>query len=492
MIAEKLKKSILQAAIQGKLTQREPGDGTAAELLQKIAAEKDKLIKEKKIRKEKPLTAITEEEKLFDLPEGWAWCKLGEISLYITDGTHLRPNYVSKGIPFLSVKDISSGRLNFSNTKFVSRETHDELIQRCFPKKNDILITKVGTTGIPVLIDTDREFSLFVSIALIKYLDTEIFPQYFVYLLNSPLVQEQVSIHTRGVGNKNWVLKDIKNTVVILPPLAEQQRIVARVEELLFQVDSLSKDEKKLDALQSTMPERLKASLLQAAIQGKLTERLPGDGNAEDLLAEIAAEKQRLIKAKKIKKEKPLPEITEEEKPFNLPDGWEWCRLGEITYNHGQKKPNVPFTYVDISSVDNKHQKLGDLSNIIQPDKAPSRARKIIKFGDVIYATVRPYLHNMCIIDRNIIPEPIVSTGFAVFCTPMNILNRYLFYYLLAPQFDVYANSNENAKGVAYPAINDDRLSKAMISLPPLAEQQRIVQRLEELLPLCEGILSGK
>ena len=139
MIAEKLKKSILQAAIQGKLTKREPGDGTAAELLQQIAAEKAKLIKEGKIKKEKPLPEITEDEKPFDLPEGWEWCRLGTIAFYITDGTHSRPNYISDGIPFLSVKDISGGRLDFSNTKFVSKETHDELKQRCFPQKSDIL-----------------------------------------------------------------------------------------------------------------------------------------------------------------------------------------------------------------------------------------------------------------------------------------------------------------------------------------------------------------
>jgi len=317
-----------------------------------------------------------------------------------------------------------------------------------------------------------------------------IFNKYLFYFLMAN--QRNFILQGAGGAQPNISREKIINTIIPIPALAEQHRIVTCVEKLLSQIDSLSKDEQKLYALQSTMPERLKASLLQAAIQGKLTERLPGDGNAEDLLTEIAAEKQRLIKEKKIKKEKPLPEIREEEKPFDLPEGWAWCRLGEITYNHGQKKPNIPFTYVDISSIDNKHQKLGNLSNIIQPDKAPSRARKIIRSGDVIYATVRPYLHNMCIIDRDIMPEPIVSTGFAVLCTPMKVLNQYLFYYLLSPQFDFYANSNENAKGVAYPAINDERLSKAIISLPPLAEQQRIVRRLEELLPLCEGILQNK
>lgn len=498
MIAEKMKKSILQAAIQGKLTQRESGDGTAAELLQQIAAEKAKLIKEGKIKKEKPLPEISEAEKPFDLPEGWEWCRLGDISTFHNgDRSSNYPkkvDLVSSGIPFFGASDM--GIRTFKNSvdlRYITQKKFNELRSGKLIDRDVVILLRGSVGKACIFISNDQYKTGFINaqMLIVRFI-MKTFVEFFMIYLETTIFQIKIKESTTGTAIAQIPAEVVRSFLFPVPPIEEQQRIVACVEEMVSQVESLSKDEKKLDALQSTMPERLKASLLQAAIQGKLTERLPGDGNAEDLLAEIAAEKQRLIKAKKIKKEKPLPEITEEEKPFNLPDGWEWCRLGEITYNHGQKKPNVPFTYVDISSVDNKHQKLGDLSNIIQPDKAPSRARKIIKFGDVIYATVRPYLHNMCIIDRNIIPEPIVSTGFAVFCTPMNILNRYLFYYLLAPQFDVYANSNENAKGVAYPAINDDRLSKAMISLPPLAEQQRIVQRLEELLPLCEGILSGK
>jgi type I restriction enzyme S subunit len=229
--------------------------------------------------------------------------------------------------------------------------------------------------------------------------------------------------------------------------------------------------------------EQLRKSILQAAIQGKLTEQLPEDGDARDLLKEIQKEKARLIKEGKIKKEKPLPEITEDEIPFEIPDNWCWVRLGSITYNHGQKKPDSEFTYIDISSIDNTANTLCDLNNILKPEEAPSRARKIVHKGDVIYATVRPYLHNVCMIDKEITPEPIVSTGFAVVCTPMPILNNYLFKCFLSPMFDKYANDNDNSKGVAYPAINDDKFSKALIPLPPQKEQQRIVDRLEQILP---------
>ncbi len=230
----------------------------------------------------------------------------------------------------------------------------------------------------------------------------------------------------------------------------------------------------------------LKNALLQEAVQGKLVPQIESEGNAKELLEEIRKEKAKLIKEGRIKKEKPLPEITEDEIPFDIPENWCWCRLGEIVYNNGQKTPDIEFSYIDIGSIDNEHQKLNEKENFIQPDKAPSRARKIVKFGDVIYSTVRPYLHNMCIIDKEFTKEPIASTGFAVMTSFPGLLNKYLFYYLLSPTFDNYANDTDNAKGVAYPAINDDKLYKGIVPLPPLGEQKRIVAAIEKFMPLIE------
>jgi len=234
-----LKKSILQSAVQGKLVEQDSGDEPASVLLERIRAEKERLVKEGKVKKSKPLPPIKEDEVPFDLPCGWVWCRLGEVLLKLTDGAHHTPQYTISGIPFLSVKDMSNGEISFDNTRYISKEAHDDLYKRCNPERGDILLTKVGTTGVPVLVEVDREFSLFVSVALLKFNRDFICDKFLVNLLKSPLVQEQCNENTRGVGNKNWVMRDIANTIITLPPLREQERIVARVEELLGVIERM-------------------------------------------------------------------------------------------------------------------------------------------------------------------------------------------------------------------------------------------------------------
>jgi len=234
-----LRQSILELAVRGKLTRREAGDESAKELLKAIQEEKEKLVEEKKIRKEPPSMPIKEDDKPHDLPKGWEWARMSDLCYQITDGTHHTPKYLYDGIPFLSVKDVSSGYLDFSNTKFISQEEHEQLIARCKPEFGDVLLTKVGTTGIAVVVDTEKEFSIFVSIALLKFFQDKISPQYLALLINSPFVKRQSDKYTMGVGNKNLVLKYIKNFLTPLPPLAEQERIVKRVEQLLGWCDAL-------------------------------------------------------------------------------------------------------------------------------------------------------------------------------------------------------------------------------------------------------------
>jgi type I restriction enzyme S subunit len=258
--SQQFQKSVLQYAMQGKLVPQDPSDEPASVLLEKIKAEKQRLIKEGKIKKGKQESTIfrgsddlfyekfsdgkikcINDQIPFGVPRTWIWTRLGDLLFKLTDGTHNTPPYTSSGVPFLSVKDISSGQISFERTKFISQEKHDELYKRCDLQKGDILLTKVGTTGIPVLIDTDKEFSLFVSVALLKFSRNLICDRYLIVLLKSPLVQDQCIENTRGVGNKNWVIRDIANTLVVLPPLAEQKRIVEKIEKLMSLAKKLQK-----------------------------------------------------------------------------------------------------------------------------------------------------------------------------------------------------------------------------------------------------------
>ena len=245
-----LKKSVLQDAVQGKLVLQDSADEPASVLLEHIRAEKEQLIKAGKIKRDKHESVIfrrdnsyyekvdgiercIDDELPFEIPESWEWCRLGTILQKLTDGTHSTPKYTARGIPFISVKDISSGKISFERTKFISKTEHELLASRCDPHRDDILLTKVGTTEIPVLVDTDRPFSIFVSVAQLRF-STELLDKFFlIYLLKSPLVQTQCRENTKGVGNKNWVMRDIANTLICIPPLAEQKRIQASLANVL-------------------------------------------------------------------------------------------------------------------------------------------------------------------------------------------------------------------------------------------------------------------
>ena len=467
MTPQQLKNSILQRAIEGRLVEQRPEEGTAKELLKEIQAEKVRLVKEGKIKKSKALPPITEEEKPFDIPEGWEWVRLGDI-IQISSGDGLTSkNMIDDGIPVYG----GNGITGYHNKSNVDKET--------------VVIGRVGFYCGSVHVTPTKAWvtdNAFITIYPENYVDRS----YLVFILRHMNLGKDNNATAQHVVSG----KKIYPMLFPLPPLDEQRRIVAKIEELLPLIDKYDEAYTKLTDFNTRFPEAMKKSLLQYAIQGKLVEQRANEGTAQDLLKDIQAEKKQLIAEKKIKNPKALPPITEDEIPFDIPDNWEWVRLDSIVYNHGQEKPNAPFTYIDIGSVDNSKQRLGNEDNIVLPENAPSRARKIVETGDIIYATVRPYLHNMCIIDREFPEKPIASTGFAVMTPHTGVNNKYLFYYLLSPTFDIYANSNENSKGVAYPAINDKALYSAIIALPPLAEQHRIVAKLEELLPFCDQLRS--
>lgn len=495
MTPQELKNSILQLAIQGKLVEQRPEEGTAEALFAQIQEEKQRLITEKKIKKEKPLPQITDDEKPFDIPENWIWCRLGSILYKLTDGTHSTPKYTVSGVPFLSVKDMSSGKLDFSNCKYISEQEHQELYSRCNPEYGDLLLTKVGTTGIPVIVDTNEQFSLFVSVALLKFNQNLIFNKFLQALIISPLVQIQAAENTKGVGNKNWVMRDIANTIIILPPLAEQKRIVAKIEELLPYIDRYELAWSKLEQFNSRFPEDMKKSLLQYAIQGKLVEQRPEEGTAEELFAQIQEEKQRLIAEKKIKKEKPLPEITEDEKPFDIPESWKWVRFGDLgNYKKGPfgsaltksmfvPKSNKAIKVYEQKNAIQKNAHIGDYYITKEYFEAKMEGFEVLP-GDIIVSCAGT------IGETYVLPDD----------TEQGIINQALMRMRIFPPifipyflvfFDVVLKQNARAssKGSAIKNIPPfEVLKNYLVPLPPLAEQKRIVEKLEQLLPLCERL----
>ena len=349
------------------------------------------------------------DEVPFEIPESWEWVRLGTILHKLSDGTHSRPHYVASGIPFISVKDISGGKLDFSDCKYITEEEHCELYSRCNPEYGDILLTKVGTTGIPVIVDTTNEFSLFVSVALLKFNQEMLSNEYLACLINSPLVQKQAEKNTRGVGNKNWVMRDIANTLIVIPPLLEQQRIVSKLQKILPFVDNYAHAYSKAKKLNNGFPNLLKKSILQEAVQGKLVPQDPNDEPASILLERIRAEKERLIKAGKIKRDKHESVIfrrdnshyekcgsndvcIDDEIPFDIPNSWCWTRLDNIiTVRGGKRLPKgekllespTDHVYIRVTDMKNNSIDLNDLHYI--DDKVYREISNYIITKDDIY-----------------------------------------------------------------------------------------------------------
>ena len=239
--AEMLRQSILQQAVEGKLCEQDPNDEPASVLLEKIKAEKERLIAEKKIKKQKPLPPISEEEKTFDLPKGWEWCRLGELVTSVTDGPHYSPEYHDKGIPFISGRNITLKGIDFSTAKFISPQLHEELSKRCRPETGDILYTKGGETGKAVVNDIDFEFNVWVHVAVLKP-STFVYNKYLALALNSPHCYALSQKYTHGTGNRDLGLTRMIKITVPLPPANEQQRIVQRVTKLMGQCNLLERE----------------------------------------------------------------------------------------------------------------------------------------------------------------------------------------------------------------------------------------------------------
>ena len=482
MTPEQLRASILQYAMEGKLVKQNPDDEPAVTLLDKIKTEREELVKEGKLKKPRKVQSTEDEDFKFDIPNSWSWCRLGNIIYHLTDGAHKTPKYIDTkdGIPFLSVKDISSGKIDLTNTKFISQETHEVLSKRCNPQKGDILLTKVGTTGIPVIVDTDIKFDLFVSVALLKFDDKLIDAKYFKYLLESPLVQDQVCENTKGVGNKNWVLRDINNTLIVLPPLEEQKRIVAKIEKLMPLVDEYAESYNRLQKIDNEFEDKLKQSVLQYAMEGKLVKQNPSDEPASELIKKIENEKAELVKEGKIKKSKKLPAITDDEKPFDIPDSWEWVRLGNIGDWGAGATPSRQ--HPEYYGGDVLWLKTGDLNDGVIQDTSEkiteagvaNSSVKVNQPGNILIA-----MYGATIGKLGIVGKTLVTNQACCGCTPFKgIYNLYLFYYLLSARNRLI----ELGSGGAQPNISKTKIENFIFPLPPLEEQKRIVTKIEKIM----------
>ena len=317
MKIDEIKDKILQLAIQGKLVPQDKNDEPASILLEKIRAEKEQLIKEKRIKKEKPLPEISEEEKAFEIPEGWKWARLNEIYRFI-DYRGKTPNKINEGVPFITAKNVRMGYIDYSIQEYISMEEYEERKSRGISNKGDILFTTEAPMGYVAIADLNTFSAGQRLITLQQYTRDELLKnKLFMYYIMSPYFQNELMEKKTGTTVYGIKAEKLKCILVPIPPLKEQKRIVDKVDELFAMVDELSENKETMAKCITDTRNKV----LQLAIQGKLVPQDANDEPASVLLEKIREKKEKLIKEKKIKKEKPLPEISEEEKAFEIPRG---------------------------------------------------------------------------------------------------------------------------------------------------------------------------
>ena len=466
-----LKAKILDLAIRGKLTEQRPEEGSAEELLERIREEKQRLIAEGKLKKEKPLPEITEEEIPFDIPAGWKWVRLGEIGTWqagCTPDTTRKDFYENGTIPWINSADLTDGYID-TITHYVTEKAFTEKKMR-LNKTGAVCVAMYGATiGKTGILTVDATTNQAVCVCnLLSSMDSK----YLFYFLQF----HKPFFVMKGFGGAqpNISKEKIENTPFPLPLLAEQKRIVEKIEQIFRQADTIEQNRLAL----KTRIRQTRSRVLDLAVRGKLTEQRPEDGSAEELLERIREEKQRLIAEGKLKKEKPLPEITEEEIPFDIPAGWKWVTGKDIFYPMSSCKPQgESFRYIDIESIDNKKHKIKDARTVLSAH-APSRASRFIGEGNVLFSLVRPYLQNIAYVDKKF-SDCIASTGFFV-CKAKPIIYPKYMYFLMLSKY-VIDGLNSFMKGDNSPSINCDNIFGFLFPLPPLAEQKRIAEKIEQI-----------
>lgn len=523
MTAQDLKNSILQLAVEGKLlkgvslplatagkpSSATPSAGTprnapsdpktGAELLEQIKAEKARLIAEGKLKKDKPIEPITEDEKPFDIPENWCWCRLGEVISFVG-------GYAFKSSDFIKKSDNQVIRLgNVKNNLLLIDQkqvfVNDEIAKNAESFKilpNDILVSMTGTRGkgdyfFTVHIDkTFLKRSLYINqrVGCLRSLN-ELNSKWLCLILQSNFMRTSIFEHETGTANQgNIGSEDIKNMLLPLPPLAEQKRIVAKIEELLPYIQKYDVAHTKLEEFNKKFPVDMQKSILQQAIMGKLTEdwrneqtnsavQLADRSSAKDLLEKIKAQKARLIAEGKIKKDttkagasgRALAEITEDEIPFDIPENWCWCRLGELcSIVTGKKDANF-------GSEQGIYDFFTCSNTPIKCDSYSFEGKAIILPGNGANVG-NAFFYEGCFeaYQRTYVLQQYSS----------NIDLHYLTYHL---KYNWKQYNNDKLFGSAIPYIKLGNITDYLVALPPLAEQKVIVAKIEELLPLCKKLV---
>ena len=502
MNAQQLKNAILQEAIEGRLVPQDPNDEPASALLARIRKEKEHLVKAGKLKKKDlVVNPISEDEIPFKIPESWEWVRLKDI--IFGTGAGKSPNCEKRPksgnewgvIPTTAIQYCAF--LPNENKVLPSKFIINELQ---IVKDKDLLITRAGPknrTGIVCVVDKPCD-NLILSDKTVRidYFRDYCNPFFLMFALNNPTIHDSIMSATVGMAESqvNISQSSIQNIVVPFPPLAEQKRIVAKIEELMPKVEKYGKAQDELNKLNEELPERLKKSILQEAIEGRLVPQDPNDEPASVLLAKIRKEKEQLVKEGKLKK-KDLIEtpITEDEIPFDIPASWKWVRLGNLvsnqtglSYNKGdlEKKVDNPIRVLRGGNIQNGSwcTKVDDVMIAPEYVKKPNLSLQKNTFITPAVTSLE-HLGKTALIEED--HSDIVAGGFVLYLLPFyrdDIFSKYLSYYFQSAYYNAYCQSIANKSGQAFWNLSRQKLMELVLPIPPLAEQQRIVEKLEQML----------
>ena len=487
MTPQQLKNAILQQAIQGKLVEQRAEEGTGQELFEAIQDEKNNLIKEGKLKKQKALPDITEDEIPFEIPETWKWVRLRDICTKIVDGDHNPPAGIKTETNYwmLSAININNGSLvELNRVRYLTKEVFEKANERTKVKPGDIFFTIVATLGRSCVYEGGYNICFQRSVAVIT---TLIYNYYLKYALDSGFVQQFMVVNATGTAQKGFYLNQVDKLLIPLPPLDEQKRIVEKIEELLPLVERYEKAWARLEELNKKFPLDMQKAILGQAIQGKLVEQRAEEGTGQELFEAIQEEKQKLIEKGKLKKQKALPEITEDEIPFEIPETWKWVRLGDlakVTGGYAFKSNEFTEQGVRVIRISDFNENGFVNSKIVRHTYDDTLQMFLIEKKNILLCMTGGTVGKSLFVKD--VEEPMMTNQRVATIKPLfNLSPEYINYNILS---FIVQKTIVDSKNSTNDNISMDTIKSFLIPLPPLAEQKRIVDKIEELLPLVEKL----